>query len=79
MPLAVARCGWITRGAGVLLVGGGALAAGAVVLRRFIHLGADSQWMVDSHSVRVFETVVPAGVEFTGSTEDGVLVIEPSR
>lgn len=38
--------GWVTRGAGVLLVGGGALAAGAVVLRRFIHLGAYNQWMV---------------------------------
>lgn len=38
--------GWATRGAGVLLVGGSALAACVVVLRRFGHLGAYNQWMV---------------------------------
>lgn len=38
--------GWATRTAGVFLVGGSALTACAVVLRRFIQLGAYNQWMV---------------------------------
>ncbi len=38
--------GWAARGAGVLLVGGGGLVAGAIVLRRFLERGSFTPWMI---------------------------------